>query len=76
MHLKFDKLIWLIARCFMMLDMLVVASGCVHRIVWLSSVRFCTRYFVMESCGSYFASNNSQLNNALIKMLFVDKKEL
>ena len=54
LHLKFDKLIWLIASCFMMLDMLVLASGWVHRIVWLSRVRFGTRYFVMESYGSYF----------------------
>ena len=27
LHLKFDKLIWLIASCFMMLDMVALAFG-------------------------------------------------
>ena len=57
----------------MMLDMLVLASGWVHRIVWRSRVRFCTRYLVMVAI---FASNSFQLNDELIKMLFVDKNEL
>ena len=57
LHLKFDKLIWLIARCLMILELLVLASGRMHELVWLSRVIFCTMKIAMESNDSYFASN-------------------
>ena len=63
LHLKFDKLMWLIASCFMMLDMLVLASGWMHELVWLSRVIFCTMKIAMESNDSYFASNGFILMN-------------
>ena len=60
----------------MMLDMLVLASGWVHRIVWLSRVRFYTRHVAMEINGSYFTKWYFQSNDELIKILHDNKNEL
>ena len=59
-----------------MLDMLVLVTGWMHELVWLSIVRFCTRHIAMEINGSYFLKWYFQLNDELIKILRDNKNEL
>ena len=40
-----------------MLDMLALASGCMHELIWLNRVIFCTMKIAMDINDSYFASN-------------------
>ena len=52
-----------------MLDMLVLVTGWMHELVWLSTVRFCTRDIAMEIYDSYFIKWYFQLNKELITIL-------
>ena len=41
-----------------MLDMLVLVTGRMHELVWLSRVIFCTLLIAMEINDSYFTSDS------------------
>ena len=56
--------------------MLVLVTGWMHELVWLSRVRFCTMHIAMEINGSNFTKWYFHLNKELIKMLLADKNEL
>ena len=59
-----------------MLDMLVLVTGWMHELVWLSRVIFCTMHIAMEINGSYFTKWYFHLNKELIKILLDNKNEL
>ena len=56
--------------------MLVLVTGWMHELVWLSRVKCCTRHMDMEINDSYFIKWYFQLNDELIKKLVDNKNEL
>ena len=56
--------------------MLVLVTGCMHELVWLSRVRLYTMNIAMEINGSNVTKWYFHLIKELIKMLLVDKNEL
>ena len=59
-----------------MLDMLVLVTGKLNELVWLSRIKFCISYIAMVNNDTPFIKWYFHMNDKLIKILLDNKNEL